>query len=133
MEKILEIVEFEETSPGVNTNVTKNLGGFIITTTSKNVLIGITTGQSCCESFGYFCTNDDTSEFIGAELFEVKIVDECLNVEKAPAIYEGGAIFVNFETSNGTLQFTVYNEHNGYYGHSVIVKTEDKEIISTVL
>lgn len=36
-------------------------------------------------------------------------------------LYEGEAMFINFETSKGTLQFTLYNSHNGYYGHTAKV------------
>jgi hypothetical protein len=32
---------------------------------------------------------------------------------------ETSTIFVNIETSRGTLQFIAYNRHNGYYGHKV--------------
>lgn len=28
------------------------------------------------------------------------------------------------ETSIGTLQFTIYNEHNGCYGHDVVIVNE---------
>ncbi|MEL3959481.1 hypothetical protein NST17_20225 [Caldifermentibacillus hisashii] len=30
-------------------------------------------------------------------------------------------MFVDIITSNGTLQFVAYNEHNGYYGHEAKV------------
>lgn len=32
-----------------------------------------------------------------------------------------GVMFINIETTKGFLQFVVYNEHNGYYGHSVLL------------
>jgi hypothetical protein len=38
--------------------------------------------------------------------------EECKNV-----------YFITFETSNGTLQLAVYNEHNGYYGHNCYIKS----------
>ena len=96
--------------------------GFLITTNKQQIRMGIDNDGKCCENWGFFMTNDDLQEFIGARLLEVKIVDACLNVEKAPDIYEGDVMFVNFETSHGTLQFTAYNEHNGYYSHEVVVK-----------
>ena len=32
---------------------------------------------------------------------------------------ENDCMFINLETNKGTLQLTVYNQHNGYYEHSV--------------
>ena len=95
--------------------------GFFVVTDQQTIKVGISNYTTCCERWGYFLTNDDLSEFIGAELLEVKLVDKCLSVSKAPEIYEGDVMFVNFETSKGTLQFVAYNEHNGYYGHDAVV------------
>ena len=95
--------------------------GFILVTDQQTIRVGISNTTSCCEKWGYFFTNDDVLEFIGAELLDVKLVRKCLSVDKAPKIYEGDVMFVNFETSKGTLQFAAYNEHNGYYGHDAVV------------
>jgi hypothetical protein len=37
---------------------------------------------------------------------------------------EDNAMFVNVETDRGTLQFVLYNSHNGYYGHKARVVSE---------
>jgi hypothetical protein len=39
-------------------------------------------------------------------------------------------MFVNLETDKDTLQLTVYNSHNGYYGHSAFIRSNqiNKEI-----
>ena len=37
-------------------------------------------------------------------------------------------MFINIETSKGTLQFAVYNCHNGYYGHAVKVISEQLNV-----
>lgn len=95
--------------------------GFRIRTNQQLIHFGISNEQCCCENWGYFMTNDNPEEFVGAKLLSIDIVDECLVKEKAPDLYEGGAMFVNFETDKGTLQFTAYNDHNGYYGHGAIV------------
>lgn len=73
-------------------------------------------------------SDDDFSEYIGSELLCVDVVDKALNKKTDIDIYEGGIIFLNLETSNGTLQFAVYNEHNGYYGHNAKVTCGDKVI-----
>lgn len=40
-------------------------------------------------------------------------------------IEEGDFVFINLETNKGTLQFVLYNSHNGYYGHcSSITSTQ---------
>lgn len=43
----------------------------------------------------------------------------------------GSAMFINVETTKGLLQFVAYNEHNGYYGHDVLLvsKYDDKTVI----
>ena len=69
------------------------------------------------------------NEFIGAELLDIKVVDTALNVESVkkelPYGHDGGdTMFVNLETDKGTLQLAVYNDHNGYYGHSAILKSK---------
>jgi len=101
-----------------------NYDGYSVTTNKQTIKLGIDNGQCCCENWGYFWTNDNVEEFIGAEVLDVKIVDECLDVHQAPEIYEGGVMFVTIVTDRGDLQFTAYNEHNGYYGHAAIVVSE---------
>lgn len=114
------ITGIEETS--FKTDSWGGYDGFVVFLDSnESIKMGICNGQSCCENWGYFMTNDDVSEFIGAQVLSVNIVDQCLNVEKASSIYEGGVMFVNIETDKGTLQFTAYNEHNGYYSHEAVV------------
>jgi len=97
--------------------------GFEVVTSQQRIFLGISNSQSCCEDWGYFWSNDATEDFIGAELRNVKITDQCLNTEKAPKVYEGDVMFVTLETDRGDLQFVAYNEHNGYYGHSAIVRS----------
>jgi hypothetical protein len=98
--------------------------GYTIETTQQTIKIGISSGQSCCESFGCIITNDDIADFIGAELKSLSIVDEAVNNKKIDELEymdAGGAMFVNLETSVGLLQFVAYNAHNGYYGHDAVL------------
>ncbi len=119
-EKILKIEQIENHEVGEY----YSCDGYKITTDKQEILILISNGQSCCESWGYFSSNDDFSDFIGSDLLEIKTVDTALNVSamtKAVGEYgvcDGGLLFVNLETNKGTLQFAAYNSHNGYYGHS---------------
>lgn len=102
----------------------KNNDGFYVITNKQTVSIKITNNQQCCESWGYFVTNDNPEYYIGAELYDIKIVDEILNKEKLVNIYDGSICFVDFETSKGILQITLYNEHNGYYSHYACVESK---------
>lgn len=137
MEKILKIEE------GVFKHDDLNMDGFLIITDKQTIKIGISSGQDCCEQTGYFATNDNTDEFIGAELQNIEITDTALMTrkfkerfeleeEKSPNLDEGDIMFVNLITDKGILQFTVYNEHNGYYGHTAVV-VSDKLNHDTIL
>lgn len=121
-EKILEIVEtgFEH-STVENSYYSQNMDGFRIVTDKQEILLGINGSQSCCESFGYFMTNDNIEDFIGATIREIRLTNTLLEVENFDKEYSGEVMFVNIETSRGTLQFVAYNDHNGYYGHDAVV------------
>lgn len=119
--------------------------GFRITTSEQEILLTIDDSSSCCESWGYFLTEDNTDKFIGAELLDITITDTNLSTHiftrgwdygsgeqqkiKGPNSSEdeeihlddGQVMFVNLETSQGKLQFVAYNSHNGYYGHEATV------------
>lgn len=76
---------------------------------------------------------DNTEDFIGKTLIDVELTDKALNTQKVEdsGYYEdgGGIQFVNFKFSDGSvLQFAVYNAHNGYYGHPIII-AKDTEIL----
>lgn len=121
MEKILEINEvFSVAKPGETWN---SFDGFQIKTDKQTILLLISNSQSCCEYWGYFISNDTFQDFIGSELKEITLTDNSLNTKKLPeyGLDEGDCMFINIETSNGTLQFTAYNSHNGYYGHEAVV------------
>lgn len=121
MEKILRV---EETSFKKNGKDYSTYDGYQIITDQQTIKVGISNGQSCCEEYGYLTTNDDIKDFEGAELLSVAIVDTALNnkkIEELEYLGEGGAMFVNLETSNGILQLVAYNCHNGYYGHDAVL------------
>ena len=101
--------------------------GYEIVTNEKTISLLIENHQDCCELWGYFWCNDNPEEFIGSELIDIKVVDDALNqqlFDETVTLYEGNVMFVNLETSFGTLQFVAYNEHNGYYGHTAMVRSE---------
>lgn len=111
--------------------------GFKIHTTAQTITLAIDDESSCCESWGYFLTEDDTSKFVGAVLRGVRITDENrsgrifmsgygdVQGDSRPVEHldEGGVMFVDIETDRGSLQFVAYNAHNGYYGHEARVSS----------
>lgn len=119
-EKILKIEE-----------INGSIGGFKITTTEQEIDIVIDNTSQCCEHFGYIASEDDISEYIGSELIGISVVEynESSGYHKKLIGYEdygvdeGNAYFVDLKTNKGTLVFSVYNSHNGYYGHSVEIKS----------
>lgn len=134
MEKILSITEVHDFE------LEKYYGkfdGFFIKTDKQIIKMGIENGQCCCEDFGYLMSEDDTGYFIGSELLSIDVVDKLLNNKDISGIPEygldaGGAMFINFNTSNGTLQFVAYNSHNGYYGHEAVIISKqltDRDIL----
>lgn len=124
---------------GMTSMVNKLLGfekydGYEIHTDKHRFLILISNEQNCCESWGYFASNDDFNDFIGKTLIEVSLTDKALNnkVLEGSGYYEddGGIQFVDFRFSDGSkLQFAVYNAHNGYYGHPILV-AKDEDILT---
>lgn len=133
MEKILSIAECQ-TKRKSDYGYFYACKGYEIKTDKQSINILIDSEQSCCESWGYFASEDDFTEFIGAELIGLKLVDDLLNVKNANLI-EGDecyTMFVNVETSKGLLQFAVYNAHNGYYGHEVRVESKQLKHTDTL-
>ena len=111
--------------------------GYIIETTKHKYFILINNGQSCCESWGYFSSEDEHDQFINCELKDVRMTDKALNsvkVEKS-GFYEdsGGIQFVDFITDVGIFQIAVYNSHNGYYGHPIYFIKDDEILLSDTL
>jgi hypothetical protein len=114
--------------------------GYEVVTEQEKIYVLIDSDLQCCESFGYMSTNDDITEFIGAELLDVELTDISLN----PILIEKNTSddftddfediqFVNFITTKNVdkssslcnqvdiLQLVVYNYHNGYYSHDIKV------------
>jgi hypothetical protein len=124
MEKILEINEVFNVKVD---NSWSNQDGFCIKTDQQEIMLLIDNGQNCCESWGYFMSEENLGDFIGSEILNISITDSALNTK----LYKehvgdygadaGDVMFVNIETTNGLLQFAAYNVHNGYYGHGAYV------------
>jgi hypothetical protein len=108
--------------------------GYRVVTNKREILFGIESEQLCCEQWGYLVSEDDINSFIGTELLDVTVTEDSkdritigLKELVVDAYADVNTMFVNFETSEGTLQFAVYNAHNGYYGHYVSFLVGDKD------
>lgn len=124
METILRI---EEASFKKSKEDYGNYDGYQIVTNKQTIKLGIDMQSSCCETPGYFWSNDDFKKFIGAKINKIEIVDTCLNTKRLDDEYAedgGDTMFVNISTDRGILQFTAYNGQNGYYGHEAVILSE---------
>lgn len=115
-----------------------DMDGYVVETDKHIFRVLIENGQSCCESWGYLTSEDDLIQFIGNELLEVNLVDTALKqaVVDKEAEYgfdDGGIQFVNFVTDRGVFQLAVYNAHNGYYGHDIVIAKDNDILLSEVL
>lgn len=93
--------------------VIENDDGYTIVTNKQMIQLSMGEGD-CSAVSGYYFTPDNPKIFIGSTLLDIKIVDAPL-IDRDIDYQDGGAVFVNFETTEGVLQFTAYNKHNGYY------------------
>lgn len=116
------------------------MDGYRVRTTMHEFLVLIDNQQSCCESWGHVHSADDLQDYIGAKLTEVRLTDTALNstiLERTGCdeygFDSGGIQFVDFVTSRGKLQLAVYNSHNGYYGHGIVVAVDNQPLAEDTL
>lgn len=130
-----KIIKIEEGTFKKNKDVNDTFDGYLVITNKQTIKVGISMAVSCCENPGYFWSIEDVNYFVGANLQSIEIVDKELHKEyfdkETDGLRDGGTMFVNFNTSKGILQFTAYNDQNGYYGHDAIVMSEQvtKEVV----
>lgn len=150
IEKIVDLdnIDYDGTVESLKEDIDKKFGkwfninkytGFLIITNRQCIYILIENYQKCCENWGYEAckdsgiieTQDDLKDFIGAELISIESIEP--GTHNGISVYntlleeidydrsEIAAEFVNIKTSNGLLQFAIYNCHNGYYGHNIYI------------
>jgi hypothetical protein len=116
----------------------RSMDGYKVSTIKHNIYVLIDNRQSCCENWGYIQSEDDLDNYIGALVKDIKLTDIALNqkmidFQKEGYFDDGGIQFVDFQTSKGSFQLAVYNGHNGYYGHGIIVCIDDKIVLQDTL
>ncbi len=96
------------------------------------IVILIANTQKCCENWGYMASEDNLDTYVGAILREIRLTDTALNEVRLDKVFpygfEGEIQFVDCLTDRGMFQLAVYNEHNGYYGHTIRI-TQDDEVL----
>lgn len=135
METILNIEEVENIEPQGFVQNFGGYSGFKITTNKHNYYFLIDSYQNCCENWGYISC-EDYKNMIGKELESIEVVttaNEKMKIELEQRylndedIYEGGVVFINVNGPDlDQIQFAVYNNHNGYYGHEVKFVVDDE-------
>jgi len=134
-----EIIKYIETVDNLkDNNYYCGFEGYKINTDKRSIFVVIDNDTQCCETWGYFCDNQEDFEYYkDAELIDVVVIDdkllsESMKDKKSDLICElnsGCAYFVEIKTSKGSFQLAVYNEHNGYYGHAVRVFDTNNNVI----
>lgn len=100
--------------------------------------------RECCEIWGTMLSEDDLTPYIGSVLHRIDVcntnlksstyhdfceqkeqIDYIQQIKNRHGICYRNIQFINFYTSKGMFQLTVYNCHNGYYGHDVTIKYEN--------
>ena len=103
--------------------------GYMLSTTTGNVLLAIGNSQHCCENWGYFieCKEDDLNHYTGAEIRSVVWsgdIDNPLGDDLSNSVNES---CVRIITDHGDIDLWVYNDHNGYYAHCCLIQAFDFE------
>lgn len=126
METILKIEEVFDRETDMGGHCAR-CDGFVVRTDRQTIELLVENAHYCCETWGYFISEDDTSGFVGARLLDVRVTDEELlpgKVAEATADPVTSVMFIDLMTDRGVLQFTAYNAHNGHYGHMAVVRSE---------
>lgn len=117
--------------------------GYEIETDLRTIRVLVSSDSRCCEYFGYVASDDKLADYVGAEILKIEAaeIDEG-DFNRSSYLkrtlhfcYEDGclqealeAAFVYIETDRGTLTLAVYNEHNGYYGHEVLITSTGEKV-----
>lgn len=104
--------------------------GFRIETEDEEIYFVINNFQLCCENWGtYLYTPEDLKEYIGADYlgYDEKSCEEVENSLEEKYVESDEICFLNIHTSKGIIDFAVYNSHNGYYSHAVVLKITNKK------
>lgn len=107
---------------GYTINIEKRLFDEVIET--DILIIGIDDGQSCCENFGYDYSIDGT---VYDGINAMKNLELLSKPRWMPESMDSQDASIMILTDYGELKLRVYNEHNGYYSHSIFARWKGYE------
>lgn len=100
--------------------------GYRITTTRQQIKVFVSTYTSCCENAGTALLKPEGLDLLGARVLSVawgRHVKNGLVAESLDTLPEHfddvQRAVVDVMTDRGLVQLVAFNEHNGYYPHSV--------------
>ena len=128
MSKILKINEVYNITLGNSKYPTYD--GLMIETEEEEIYFVIQNGQQCCENWGtYLYTPETLEDYIGADYlgYTESTCEQIVNSLKNEYVNPDETCFLNIKTSKGVIDYAVYNSHNGYYSHDVVLKITNKK------
>ncbi len=130
--KIIKIIRFENSMIKGEYGYS-NFMGYEMETDQGFVTIAVDNVSACCESFGAVDNLPNLEYFNGSNIVDIQAVEvnekgewrDSKSLDNKIGDYgeevlEAG--FIKIVTDKDTFDMSVYNNHNGYYGHEVIVK-----------
>ncbi|QUY65107.1 hypothetical protein GUI37_06075 [Helcococcus kunzii] len=98
----------------------------------ENFLLAIEDGQCCCEYFGSLNTFNELGEYFVYSI-ETDIDIEEKELVKLDEDFEygfgsGGYYAVKINTDKGDYIAMVFNDHNGYYSHTIYYSNDELKI-----
>jgi hypothetical protein len=127
-EKILSIEEFDGYR---GSDMYSTYTGVRIVTDQQTIEIAVTDESSCCESFGYNIYPEDISDMVGSNIIHMF---DASDIEVGNMYNdEGGQLTVGIVTDNNKVFYiSVYNSHNGYYGHGAYFHSTQFSEVTTL-
>jgi hypothetical protein len=101
----------------------------------NNVFLGYDLSQDCCENAGYLITKtipnklEANDEILNTDAynFDTKFQGEALMGEDLDSGGSRCFRLISKEDTNDHIFVTIYNSHNGYYGHGFEFKIRGEE------
>ena len=111
----------------------KNYEGYRIKTEQDNIKFVVDNSRNLGECWGYLSSPEDLKDYIGSEYLgyfsdsqnEVKLTG---NVKKLT-----NCQFLNIKTSNGDIDFVVYNAYGNFYHKEILLIINNKIVSSEII
>lgn len=103
------------------------MAGLLITTDKGSIKLLIEDESSCCEQWGHLFleTPDNDQKIVGAKILSISDIEIPNTDISKYDLEDGNETQLQIKTTKGTIQYAVYNSHNGYYSHAVFRQVFD--------